>query len=223
MKTTLKPLFLSIPLALIASPVMAATIAEYTFDSGSPASTDLDTDSVAADFIAAGAGFNFSGSTGTAYVFGNNTPGDAATAVTNDAYFSFSVTPNSSFSLDSLDFDMYGNSTNENISGSAELTFFIRSSVDNYASTISGATFTQAYDNTTAALPVSRNVDLSGASFQGLTDEVTFRIYIYDTSNSTDRVARVDNVYLTTVPEPGAFALIAGSLAMLSIMIRRRQ
>ncbi|CAA6677673.1 Unannotated [Lentimonas sp. CC4] len=75
---------------------------------------------------------------------------------------------------------------------------------------------------------LSTSINLSGPEYKGLTngDSIEFRIYLADTSNSPKRIHNIDDVILTgekyDIPEPDTFALIAGIVAICSMMTRRR-
>jgi hypothetical protein len=97
----------------------------------------------------------------------------AATAITANSYFFTTLTPLSGkqVSLTSLTINMSrGGST-------VARGYDIRSSVDNYAVTLETA------DLLTTRVPSNEwtavSIDLTGASFQGVTDPITFRIYVY--------------------------------------------
>lgn len=103
----------------------------------------------------------------------------AATAVTNNSYFSFTLTPTEgNMSLSSLTF--------KGARGGASTPrgYALRSSIDSYAANIATADF--ATQRTT--WPASDiTVDLSGAAFQDI-GAITFRMYIYTpgTGSSVD-------------------------------------
>ena len=170
-------------------------IANYTFDGASATSTDSEPNSTAADFMKNPAssdwGFSLGGN-----VFARSTATTAseASAIADDDYFSFTVTPNAGIELDlaQLTFD-----TTHNLTGGgspdtgAEMKFFVRSSVDNFTANI-GTTYTQAWNTST-----SRTLDLSGVSFQDVSAAIEFRFYIYDSGvDDFDNGARTDDVIL---------------------------
>lgn len=104
---------------------------------------------------------------------------NASTAISNDSYFYFSISPTSgnSLSLTTLTF---------NIARGGATTprgYDIRSSVDNYATTLGTADVATQRPTWTSV-----SIDLSGASFQGVTSSITFRIYLYapTTTNTLD-------------------------------------
>lgn len=98
----------------------------------------------------------------------------ATLAVTNNAYFSFTVTPtNKEMDFSTLTF---------NIARGGAATprgWALRSSLDSYTNTIDTGVLYTARPTWT-----EESVDLTGASFQNLTTAVTFRIYFYTPSTS---------------------------------------
>ena len=117
------------------------------------------------------------------YAFGAySTATGAAEAVTENQYFSVTVTADAGYELDlsSLNFDAArgGSSTPRG--------YVVRSSVDGYASNIASADIGTAYPTWT---PVS--IDLTGASYQNLAG-ITFRIYAY--APGTSYTVAFDNI-----------------------------
>ena len=99
----------------------------------------------------------------------------AATAITADAYFYITITPTSgnSISLTTLTMNMARGGA------ATPRGYDVRSSADDYASTLGTADLT-AQRTTFQAI----SIDLSGASFQGVTSSITFRIYVYAPSTA---------------------------------------
>lgn len=95
---------------------------------------------------------------------------DAASTVTNNGYFSFTITPDGGkkLNLSSLAFKAArgGSGTPRG--------YVVRSSIDSFAANLAAA-------NLATARPTFTDVslDLTGASFQNLTAAITFRIYSY--------------------------------------------
>ena len=207
----------------------AAVIADYQFTGGSAASTDTQPNSTAANFTLSSL---FSGnggiSAGTETAFANSsvTPSTAGDAILQNSWFSFTVTPDSGYSLSltSLTF----NTSYDGIDGAAAVSanWFVRSSLDGFSSNI-GTTFNQAYTTTLSLQP--RTVDLTASLFQDVTSPVTFRIYIYDGSVSSGKYVRVNDVVLngnvSVVPEPTTcgLAIFAGLVATLGARKRRQK
>jgi hypothetical protein len=118
----------------------------------------------------------------------------AALAVTNNSYWYFTATPDAgkklNFATLTLNAARGGSSTPRGIK--------IRSSVDSYVADLFSAALLTAPSTWTAI-----NIDLTGASFQGLTAAITFRFYIWapTTSNTVD----ADDITLTgTVADAAA-------------------
>jgi len=211
----------------------AATLVEYTFATNtSPTTTGTNVASqnysVPGSF-SGGTIAHTTGSGGNVYYTRNATgaPTSQAEALTNTFYSSFTLSADSGFALDldQLSFQ-YGGTTPSDRSFTAN--FFLRSSVDSFATDL--GSFSLAIPlNTSAPLYASGAVDLTGAAFQGITGNVTFRIYSFGTLDnpqfSTASRARIDTVSLTgvVIPEPTTWALLAGALTVTVILRRRRQ
>lgn len=131
-----------------------------------------------------------------------------ATALASNSYFYFTVTPDSGKHLDltSLGFNCAAG-TSVGVRG-----WGIRSSVDAYASTI--ATAVCATVRTTWG---AVSVDLTGASFQGLTGAVTFRVYVYATTSTN--TAEFDDITLNGAVATGATSYPATGQADASTAI----
>ncbi|PXA04878.1 hypothetical protein DDZ13_02630 [Coraliomargarita sinensis] len=211
-----------ISLLAAASGQAQTIVAEYTFSSNSFASSDADTNSTASDITFPGisgetAGVSLQpgidGSVGQlapAYVFymGNiNDQGDDDVAGDTDAA-EFSVTPSSSLDFTSFSFDFQKNS------GGADIEIDLFWSVDSYATAI------DSYTISDTGSWGSFSTDLSSLANQATT--TTFRLQFFTTGGSPGNELYLDNVELQAVPEPSAFALLAGCLGLTWIMVRRR-
>ncbi|HEV7300764.1 MAG TPA: PEP-CTERM sorting domain-containing protein [Tepidisphaeraceae bacterium] len=202
----------------------AAVIASYDFNatpSPRAASRDTEPNSVAGSFVTAGGGTISSGSNSAIQTYASITSQDANAAITNNDYFGFTVTPTVDYRMDltNLTFESL---TRFNSGTGTDVGFFVRSSVDAFASDI--ASFSQSAGIANAS--VQRDVQLTAAAFQGLTTATEFRIYFYETVSSTESsdAFRVDNVVLNgtvaAVPEPASLGIaMIGGLALLA---RRR-
>jgi hypothetical protein len=217
----------------------AAVLAQYNFTGSSDATSDADANSLATslgigtlgtEFGALGTNHGFSTATvvnsGSAtasspvrFVRNDFTAGVEATAITNNDYFKFTLTPGATFqaNLTSLFFDYSANG-----SGTLENTasFFVRSSADGFAANV-GTTASATITGSAAADYQRQTIDLSGAAFQNLTAPIEFRVYV---TNSGVGVARLDNLTLNgdiaAIPEPSSLALL-GSLGALALRRRR--
>jgi len=179
------------------------TVAEYTFDTNFQStiaqSTDLDPNSTATDFdvhyVATAFDSGMSVTSHTAFAYSDDTANTLAGAIAGNHYFSFTVTPHSGqLNLNKLSFDTVYNGPAA--AAAVNVHYVVQSSADGFGSNI--ADFTESYQTTWNW--TSRTVDLSGASFQNIGSEVEFRIYIYDNSNTNERIVRLDNLALTAFP-----------------------
>lgn len=237
--------------ALLAASANAAVIKNYQFTGSAPSAFDPTTSTIASatagafsggDVTAKLAGVGdvtgldaqdntgFDTGAGAAYTNGANglTTGGStqANAFANNDYFTFTVSANTGFELDLTSLTFKGARNNADAAESWALT----SSIDGHTvgNIIDSGAITGS--NNQAGTYDSFVVDLSDTQFQNIAAEtdVEFRIYFYgyDTTVSS-RSTYVDNVVLngavTAIPEPGSFALIAGCLALTSVMIRRRR
>ncbi|EIP96675.1 PEP-CTERM putative exosortase interaction domain-containing protein [Opitutaceae bacterium TAV1] len=115
------------------------------------------------------------------------------------------------------------------------VTAFLRSSVDNYASTIATFTVTTPKNEGTGTATQFGTLTTGtlGVAFSGLTEEVTFRLYAYVQSDAPNwtHIVRFDNIRITgstatAIPEPATTALLAGAAVMLAVWgmrLRRQQ
>jgi hypothetical protein len=161
----------------------------------------------------------------SSFVYRNVSAAASATeAVNENSYVELTISAASGYqmNLSSLDlrFGDYGSSV-----GSAN--YFIRSSVDSYASDISSGLL---FDGSPSETPLA-NIALSG--YAGLTD-ITFRIYAWSADgsaystfigfgNDTNTEALTDigiNGTVTAVPEPATIGML-GLGAVVSLLIRR--
>ena len=225
--------------AALASSAQADVLVAYPFTGNSDAPTSVADGITATSFtagsgLAAGAiGFSTAAveNSGEAdatvpvrFIRGTTTTTTEAGAISGNDYFSFTLTPGGTdlLNLDSLFFDYSGNTLS---AGTMSTSFFIQSSVDNFTSIVGSTATVDTTGTGSTPRPFQRHtLNLSGTSFQNL-DEVTFRLYIYQSDDNSNTLARLDNVTVsgTVIPEPGTYALIAGSLALVAIMVRRRR
>jgi hypothetical protein len=92
-----------------------------------------------------------------------------AQAVTNNSYCYFTATPDGGKKLDLASLTFICGKGGASVRG-----YGIRSSVDAYGSDLQTADVTAVWSSYD-----SISLDLSGASFQGLTSAITFRLYFY--------------------------------------------
>jgi hypothetical protein len=115
-----------------------------------------------------------------------------ATAITQNSYVYFSLTPTGGvrLNLTSLTFNIARGGA------STPRGYVIRSSADNYAANIQAADVATVRPTWTAV-----TVDLSGAAFQNLSSTITFRIYIYTTGTTATLEIDALTVNGTVLPD----------------------
>lgn len=140
---------------------------------------------------------------------------NAALAVANDSYFSFTVTPDAGQTVDLSNLTF--NAARGGSSGTAR-GYAVRSSVDGFAADLGTADLATVRPTWTSV-----DIDLSAADFDALTTATTFRIYVY--SNSPARSVEFDDIVLngdiSAIPEPSGLALLL--LGAASFSARRRR
>lgn len=202
----------------------AAMLVQYQYSSGSLAPTTVDSDFTAGNTTRSGFTLPGTYTTNWIYAQGDQTPASLSAT----AYFSFTLTPDPgiTYNLSSLTFDSAYYTTSGVTSGTTNYDF--RSSLDSYTTNIgSGFHSLTGQGPTSNPTFTARSVDLSGASFQGLTGAVTFRVYIFDSITGNTRLTAIDNLTLngvTVVPEPsaGLLVLAGGVLCFLQYRSRAR-
>jgi hypothetical protein len=145
--------------------------------------------------------------------YGPGAANTAALAVASGDIATFTITSPSLMNLTSLTLDgAYGQFANA-------AGYAVESSVDGFSSILSTADFaTQAPTFTT------ETIDLSGASFQGLST-ITFEIFGYAHNSGQIQYDNITvNGALTAVPEPNALALMGtGLMSLFGLMAWRRR
>ena len=150
-------------------------------------------------------------------IFLGNLLATAADSVSGNRYFQFTITPDSGYQLDltSLTFDVSRGGA------STPRGWVLRSSVDGFASDIATDTIPTVQPTLTAV-----SVGLGGASYQGLTGDITFRMYGYMPSQGPFIGLNFDNLNLnggvSLVPEPGELAAVAAAGLLAWAGWRRR-
>lgn len=158
---------------------------------------------VAANLTVSGIGRS-AGITGTAANDRYNASSWDTVAIDLTAYFTFTLTPTSSYEIDYTDF-VYTSQA----SGTGPTSFAVRSSRDSFVANIgtpvaSGAT-----------------ISLTGAAFQNITTATEFRVYGFGASSSAGTFS-VNSFTFNgeVVPEPSTALL--GGLGLLALLRRRR-
>lgn len=216
-------------------PAQAQTIvAQYPFTGSSGASTDTDPNSVAGDFtknplwntsntniIPSAGNPTFAWQIG-AYDNGNGLT--EAIIAGAGAWFSFTLTPESGFSLSLSDFKFDAKQSG----GSAvEIHFFLRTSLDNYATTVGSIGTDSKGELLNASVFQTYVINLSNiAALQGITGPITIRLYTGDNRGDNAVGTYLDNVTLsanvTAVPEGGTVSLLLFSVGVLAGAARLR-
>jgi hypothetical protein len=209
----------------------AATIAQFGFGTNAgtstlnPTTTGTNLQSVTA--LASGGGLGtFTSNWGISTSSGNPINGlfirSDVTDGAADDYLAFTVTAANGYmlNLSELKLDILYQAAN-----TFSATWAIRSSVDGYAGDVASYTRVgSGIANTTDYITGSPAANLSGASFQNLSD-ITFRVYVTDTSTDLNHITRLDNITLTgdvaLAPEPASLG--TGLLLACGAMLTRRR
>lgn len=173
-----------------------------------------------------GAGAAFSnGQNGLTVSPDGSTASTQANAFSEGEYFSFTVSADTGFELDLTSLTFKGALNN----AQSAYTWALTSSVDGHAVDNIIDTGVISSGSNQAGTYESFIVDLTGSQFQNIAAEtdVEFRFYLYNyTGTVTNRSTYLDNVVLngtvSAIPEPSTYAMIAGMLAFVSVMVRRR-
>lgn len=155
--------------------IVAVTLLGYNFTSNlSPSTTGV---GVSGSAMAGNAALTAFATASPGYatdpIVEANPPSTATTkalAVTNNSYFSFTISPSSGKKIGFTQMTFSAARINAN----TPTGYAVRSSIDNFAADIKTADLTTA--QTTFA---TITVDLSAGQYQSLTTPVTFRIYVY--------------------------------------------
>jgi len=206
----------------LASPhASAQVITQYTFPGASLAPTTSAADVTAGNVSFAGSTASQFSFAGVLAVNAGAGAGNAATAVANNSYYQFAVAPLAGFQMD-LNSLTFGAAFGSPGSG-----YVVRSSVDGFGSDLGSGVVPTGFPNLTPVL-----VDLTGASFQGLTSSTTFRLYTFLAGSAGNPALGYDNLtlngtVLSAVPEPSPAALaglgvvVAGGMSALRRRRRR--
>lgn len=203
-----------------------------TFDASFTLSADARDASLSAAELRLGAGVNPSTTAGQ-YGFKVSSSEEQTTlaeAIANDHYIEFFFTAATGYEVDLNSITFLGQSSD---SGADDVAFM--SSVDGFAagdeidslSGISGST--GGFDTDSSGFGTG-TITLADARYQNLS-EITFRLYGWNTSSGSGitylRSLTGNDVVLdgtvSAVPEPATFALMAGWLGMVSLMLQRRR
>lgn len=204
----------------------------YNFDSASSsAKTSADitgTGVLATSFSAPGAA-GVSGSTDTAFLNVEETGSDLAAALADTDYFEFTLEANSGEFLDLSTFTFnFGGTTGNSANPGYNTNVVVQSNVAGFGTgnpilSVTPNTY-DVPDNSINPTTIAASVDVSGSEFNNLAS-ITFQIRFFDTSSSSVKFNRLDDIYLegSTIPEPASIALLFGLGAIVCIGIQRKR
>ena len=221
---------------VFAAASQAETLAQYTF-TANDTTTSRNASTVGANVtvnpFANGAGLAPTSSTlgspdPRSYYYHGNVVTETISPLSTDWIgFTISATSGNVLNLENLSF-AYAFSYNSGVAPTAPATFDVRSSLDNFASSIS--VLNPSVGAATITNWSNASITLTDAAFQGLSS-IDFLIFINDGANTNSAsYLRIDTVTLTgvatapsSVPEPSSFALLAGAGGLLWACARRRR
>ncbi|CAM3045428.1 PEP-CTERM sorting domain-containing protein [Rariglobus hedericola] len=150
---------------------------------------------------------------------------DEVISATSTDWLGFTINANSGYQLNLQNLSFaYAFSFNAGTAPATAATYDVRSSLDNYASSIS--VLTASVGTVNAVSWSNASIVLTDAAYQNLS-AITFRIFLNDGTN-TNAVSyvRLDTVTLTgiasAVPEPSTYALMSGAAGLVLAGLRRR-
>lgn len=219
------------------TPVDPNTLVTYTFDDLADRGVSNIPPSAVAESVVLNTDLNIrpaviSGANGTDLTFEASDPGsaypsapvlrvfpagnsDQAAAFANDGYWEFTVEPEGSFDLEALLFDAGRGG------GSTPRGWALRTSADDFATVVA------MDDIPTVRVFTPYNVDLTGDLFQGITEPLTFRFYVFSPGDGS--TVEFDNIRLigtaqqaAGVPEPTTVLLTLLAIGGLGARRRRR-
>tara|TARA_R100000027_G_scaffold8406_1_gene6231 strand:- start:11850 stop:12515 length:666 start_codon:yes stop_codon:yes gene_type:complete len=216
-----KLLLLSASFCVIAGSASAVILAEYTFDADSYGPSTTAT-GIEGSNVTGGSGLStspvLSGTGNPAKSIapqGLSSTSEADAVAAND-YIELKITADSGYTLSftSLDIDL------QRSNDQSATNWFIRSSLDSYASTIDSITSIA----TSPSAFASYTIDLSDAAYQNLSGEVTFRLYGYGAVGENPSL-RQDNITFNgsaAIPEPSSTATLFLGAAAVTALLRRK-
>ena len=189
-----------------------AGIVQYTFTGGSATPANVADGVTGSNYtVATGGTSGISSSSHTAYSKRTETTTSEAGAVANGDFHEFTVIPGSEISLNLTSLEFRHNATMA-AGGDWTSRLFVRSNVDSYGSNVGTTSIVNSTTDLSGGTDVT--LDLSDAAYQGITDPVTFRFYLYHNATTTtnEDYHRLDNVVLNGAVVPGQSIL--GILAL---------
>lgn len=158
----------------------------------------------------------------------------AGDALTKNDYISFTVTPDVGILFDATSFKIDALALNGSLGqpgSTTEYSFGLYSSVDGWASTsdMIGSSQSLSFTSTAAGRQLGNwnTLTFDITSLTDLNSDTEFRLYVWvsnitgSTPNNNRRLA-LDNITLSTIPEPSSLALIIAGIIGLTMRTRRR-
>ena len=141
-------------------------------------------------------------------------------AVSSGDYLEFTITPDANYYLDLTAVSLYVADTGGSTTGVG-----VKSSVDGFTDFVLQDTKSVGGNSIAGSGDYMQFSDTLDSSFTGLTDPVTFRVFMHDGGASNQsNLYRLDDVQVegaaTLVPEPASLGL--GLAGMMMLMARRR-
>lgn len=222
-------------LLLVGTRTEAVTLLEYTFAGPSTSPTVLATGLASQNFNA-GNGLKVSGNVYLVATQGNYcaqarvadaNAASLSSAITNSDYFTFTVTPDTDYTinLDSFTFNAFiSTDTGSNIPAKNYAVFSSLSSFTSGNELTSGTfTVTEPSPGIYPTPPQTISVPVNGSQFDGLTSSVEFRVYVWG-GTGFGKATNLDNFTVdgtAAIPEPSAYWLL-GAMSALIYVVRRR-
>lgn len=122
------------------------------------------------------------------YINSTVTTSNQTEAISNDDYFSFTLTPTIGNSLTLTNLELSAVYSVVNSLGT-EGSLFVRSSLDDYTSDVASNSFSFVNPYTKWSIPL-------GVSFTQIPSNITFRVYVFDDTDTTGDGLRIDNIFV---------------------------
>ncbi len=200
----------------------AAQVVDYNaFGNPNPLTPDSTDPNLTASNFTLGPGFtgnNTLGSNQYGAFYGGAYPATLADAVSGNLYFTFTLTPQSNYSLNATDIDFVSGFYSQN----GDRNFVLESNVTGFGSVGS---------NQLASFPAFTSQDVSlGSAFGALTTPTEFRVYVYGAADGGgyETVALQDGFFVNgslnpaAAPEPSTYALLCCGIGTMIFVARRR-
>ncbi|MGE9292365.1 MAG: PEP-CTERM sorting domain-containing protein [Puniceicoccales bacterium] len=157
-----------------------------------------------------------------------------AAAVAAGVYIEFSLTADEStqFDITTIEARISGQSLSHSTTEPIDVYAFVRTSVDDYATTVADASVSVPYslDGDTSSKYATATSSSLSSEYSSITGTVTFRVYYYvDTVEaSVDQIARLYSLTVdgttSAIPEPATMGLFGGAFALAVLLwVRRRR